>query len=287
MLADPPGIRFFKMSGGGNDFIALEQTDFLTPAHAEALCAHGHSLGADGMFSIERVSPSNPPKVRMTYLNADGSRAGLCVNGTRCAALLACRLGWATDRLTLVTDAGEIEARRTGDAEIALELAAPARRAVEKSVEVEGEAVEGWFIDTGVPHFVVEWDENLLTAPVAEWGPEIRHAREFRAGANVDFVRFVARDRLEVRTFERGVEGETLACGTGVLAAAAVAVQLGRAELPLVALTSGGCELRVEGTVAGDRSIERWMLSGDARLIAEGVLAEGALRVPEPPLWTD
>lgn len=290
MASDRRDVRFFKLSGGGNDFIAVIDREFLTPEHADALCAHGHSLGADGMFSIEPIEPigdSAPARVRMTYLNADGTRAGLCVNGTRCAALLAFHLGWAIERVTLETDAGAIEAQRTGEQEVALELAPPRLGPLEQTVEVDDKEITGWFVDTGVPHFVLEWDETLLSAPVFEWGAEIRNSPEFEAGANVDFVRFVDRGRIEIRTYERGVEGETLACGTGVLAAAAVAVRQGRADLPLSALTSGGCLLSVEGTVGTDRSIDRWTLAGDARLVAEGVLGAGALTIPDAPLWTD
>lgn len=287
MPLDPRGVRFFKLSGGGNDFIAFADRGFLTPSHAEALCAHGHSLGADGMFSIEPEPGGDAATIRMTYLNADGTRAGLCVNGTRCAALLAFHLGWADDDVTLKTDAGEIRARRTGEFTVALELAAPSRGPVEQSVRTGGQSVDGWFVDTGVPHFVLEWDQNLLSAPVDALGAEIRNAPDFDAGVNVDFVRFTAPDRVEIRTYERGVEGETLACGTGVLAAAAVAVRLGRAELPVRALTSGGCELTVEGELDPDRSIRSWRLAGDARLVAEGELGSGALILPDPPLWSD
>ncbi len=286
MASDRSGVRFFKMSGGGNDFIAVQDSSFLTPSHAAALCARGHSLGADGMFSIDPLASCETPTVAMTYLNADGTRARLCVNATRCAALLAFHLGWATDRVTIVTAAGEIKAFRSGEFEVALDLPPP-RRAIEETVEVEGEEIFGWFVDTGVPHFVLEWPQNLAAAPVAELGPVIRKAPAFQAGANVDFVRIVSPDRLEIRTFERGVESETLACGTGVLAAAAVAVQLGRANLPLEALTSGGFELSVNGSVSEDGSIAAWTLAGDARLVAEGTLSAGALAIPAPPLWSD
>jgi len=295
MAPDRPDVRFFKMSGGGNDFIAVQDSSFLTPSHVEALCARGHSLGADGMFSIEAlatsdqptVEPKVEPKVEMTYFNADGTQARLCVNATRCAALLAFRLGWANDRVTIITGAGAIEAFRTGEFEVALELPLPPQRSVEKTVEVAGEEIFGWFVDTGVPHFVLEWPQNLATAPVAELGPALREAPEFEAGANVDFVRIVSPNRLEIRTFERGVEGETLACGTGVLAVAAVAIQLGRAALPLEALTSGGFSLSVDGSIAEDGSIVAWTLAGDARLVAEGTLSAGALAIPAPPLWSD
>ncbi len=286
MRPDPSGVRFFQMSGAGNDFIAVLDSDSLTPSRVEALCARGHSVGADGLFSISQLESTNPPSVRMSYVNADGTPARLCINGTRCAGLLAFHLGWAVDRVKIVTDAGEVEATRTADSEVALGLKPPSRKAVEATVEIEDEKIHGWFLDTGVPHFVVEWPESLVTAPVAELGPEIRYAPEFESGANVDFVRFSGRGRMEIRTYERGVEGETLACGTGVLAAAAVAVQTDRSDLPLTALTSGGFELTVQGSVDRDRSIAAWSLAGDARLLAEGVLSPGAFSIPDPPFWS-
>lgn len=285
MRPDPTGVRFFKMSGGGNDFIALENASLASSGQVETLCARGHSLGADGVFTIEPLADRAEPSIRMLHFNADGSRASLCVNGTRCAALLAFHLAWADDRVTIATDDAEIEASRTGDFEVTLELPPPSERVREQSVCVGDLELDGWFIDTGVPHFVLEWTQSLITAPVAELGPEIRQAEEFEDGANVDFLRFLGRDRLELRTYERGVESETLACGTGVLAAAAVAVHLGRADLPLRTLTSGGFELTVGGDVGGDGSIASWRLAGDARLIAEGTLSSGALTIPEPPLW--
>jgi len=287
MSPEAAGVRFFKLSGSGNDFIAVEDFGYLTPSRVETLCARGHSVGADGAFSITLLADTDPPSVRMSYFNADGTPARLCVNGARCAGLLAFHLGWARDRLTIVTGAGTIGAVRTGEFEIALELAPPSGRALEQTVDVDGEEIGGWLVDTGVPHFVLEWPESLVTAPVAELGAEICHAPRFAAGVNVDFVRFLDAGRLEIRTFERGVEGETLACGTGVLAAAAVAVQLGRSGLPLRALTCGGFELRVDGSVTADGAIAAWTLAGDARLIAEGVLAAGALTIPDPPLWSD
>ena len=287
MCPDPSGVRFFKMSGGGNDFIAVVEPDFLTQDRIDALCARGLSVGADGAFSLAPVEEATAPSVRMDYFNADGSRAGLCVNGTRCAGLLAFHLGWAEDRVVILTDAGEIEADRRGEFEVALKLPVPSRPIEPVTVKIGGEEVSGWFIDTGVPHFVVEWTETLGMAPVVTLGEDLRQAPEFApAGTNVDFVRFVASDQAEVRSYERGVESETLACGTGVLAAAAVGVYLGRAALPFKALTSGGFELEVAGEVDADRSIAEWTLAGDTRLVGEGVLSPGALVIPQPPLWS-
>lgn len=286
MATDSLGVRFFKVSGGGNDFIAILEPSFLTPPHVEALCARGHSLGADGVFSIEK-EPADSPTVKMTFFNADGTQADLCVNATRCAALLAFHCAWAEDQVTIATGAGNVDATRTGASEIALALEPPAQQGVEVGLTVEGKEIRGWFIDTGVPHFVLEWPESLVFAPVGELGPLIRESDEFSDGANVDFVRYVAPGRLEIRTFERGVEGETLACGTGVLAAAAIAVEQKRAKMPITALTSGGFELTVDGSVAADATISSWTLAGDARIVAEGTLVAGALAIPEPPLWSE
>ena len=140
----------------------------------------------------------------------------------------------------------------------------------------------------GVPHFVVLWKPSLADCPVAALGPALRRHPAFGpAGTNVDFVRFPGRDRLEIRSFERGVEAETLACGSGVLAAAAVGLQLSLARLPLTALTQGGFELVVDGECV-DSVPSRWTLSGDARVLGSLDLGpEASLSAPAPPRWTD
>jgi diaminopimelate epimerase len=129
------------------------------------------------------------------------------------------------------------------------------------------------FLRVGVPHFVLVWPESLETAPVVTLGAALRHHPVLGAeGANVNFVRFTAEDRMEIRTYERGVEDETLSCGTGILAGAAVGVALAMARLPLDVATRSGFELRVEDDPRGDR----WFLTGDARIVAQGELLPGA-----------
>lgn len=283
MNAGHAQTRCFKVSGGGNDFVAVLDREALEPDTVRALCARGLSLGADGAFALTKLDA--PGRVRMDYFNGDGTPADLCVNGTRCAAQLAFHLGWAQDEVAIETGAGEISARGAGANRISLELAPPEGPAEERTVEDADQ--RGWFIETGVPHFVIDWFESLIDAPVWEQGPVLRHASAFApAGTNVDYVRFVGFDRIEVRSYERGVEAETLACGTGVLAAAAVGIQLGRTKLPVTALTSGGFEMTVSGTVSKDRVIEAWSLTGDARILSEGTLLPGSLEIPEPPLWS-
>ncbi len=271
---------FYKLSGSGNDFLALVEPEREpTPEEIRSWCARGLSLGADGLFVLRR----QPPGARMTYSNADGRRAALCVNGTRCAARLAFELDWASTEIVVETDAGPIPARLSGD-RVALALAEPARPE-RLEVEAGGRRIEGWRVSIGVPHFVLPWPETLAKAPVAELGPVLRaHAAFGEAGANVDFVRFPGRARIEIRTFERGVETETLACGSGVLAAAATGMALGRLELPATALTAGGFELGIER--AAGTAPTRWLLAGDARMVAEGSLLAGASGAPPPAVWS-
>ena len=270
--------EFYRLSGGGNDFLALVEPE-REPSAAEvrAWCRRGLSLGADGLFLLRRSAAG----ARMSHFNADGSPAGLCINGTRCAARLAAELGWVEEELVIETGAGEVPARLTGRREVALTLPAPAAPA-ELTLEHGGERHAGWLIDTGVPHFVLLWPRPLGAAPVAELGPPLRrHPALGRAGANVDFARFPEPGRLEIRTFERGVEAETLACGTGVLAAAAVGVATGRLDWPVQALTAGGFELTVDA--AGP---QRLSLAGDARLVASGTLRDEAGEQPASPAWS-
>jgi len=277
---------FFKLSGSGNDFLALADPEGSAAAPAReqirAWCRRGVSLGADGLFLLRRRGD----ETAMEYWNADGLPADLCLNGTRCAAQLAFHLVWARDRVRIATAAGGVAARRIDPERIALDVPAPDTGAGngprELSLDALGKTWTGWAITVGVPHLVLPWPESLAGAPVVPLGRALRHHPAFApAGTNVDFVRFPKSDRMEIRTYERGVEDETLSCGTGVLAGAAVGVHLGRASLPLSVLTQGGFELAVADDSAG-----RWSLAGDARLVAQGDLLAAAAVEPTPPAWS-
>ena len=281
------GLPFLRVSGAGNDFLALAE-----PAAApsgddiRAWCRRGVSLGADGLFVLRRRQGSGAAgraAVEMDYYNADGGLADLCLNGTRCAAQVAFHLGWAAQEVEVVTGAGPVAARWVDEAAVAVELPRPGA-GEEVEVEAAGRTVRGTYLVVGVPHLVVDWPDGLARAPLAELGPPLRRHPRFPHGANVSFVRAPAPDRLEIRTWERGVEAETLACGTGVLAAVAAGLAQGRLALPVEVLTAGGFRLTV---AAAADSTERWSLAGDARVLAEGRLLPGATQLPGPVMWDE
>ncbi len=284
------GTQFFVVSGSGNDFLALAEPEETPGAEQiRAWCRRGVSLGADGLFVLRRRDGG----VVMDYFNADGLPADLCLNGTRCAARLAFHLGWADGRVTIETPAGAFAARAVAEGLVAIELPPPGEPR-ELTVEAGGERHRGWAVMVGVPHFVLVWPQGLGEAPVEALGsPLRRHAQFAPAGTNVNFVRFPAAgagqaSRMEIRTYERGVEAETLSCGTGVLAGAATGLALGLASLPLAVLTAGGFELEVDAAPRERpfAAAARWTLSGDARVLARGELTPEAERSPAPPVWS-
>ena len=270
---------FFKVSGGGNDFIALPEPE-RDPSVEEirAWCRRGLSVGADGLFVLRQAPAGNA--VIMDHRNADGSHPALCLNGTRCAARLAFHLGWARDAVEVRTGAGAIQARAFGEGRVALEIPPPQAPARQLSAAVGSAEHSGWHIHVGVPHFILLWPESLEDAPVESLGRQLVQHPAFGAeGANIDLVRFLGPDLMEIRSYERGVFTETLACGTGVMAATGVGLQLGLARLPISARTRGGFELQVAGDVAAGRP-QSWSLAGDARIIAQGSILPEASQLP-------
>jgi len=274
---------FFKVSGAGNDFVALVEPEG-EPAAEEirAFCSRGLSLGADGVLWLERLPQGG---IRLHHWNSDGGRSDFCLNGSRCAIQLAATLGLAAAEafFPLRTDAGEIAGRWLDEHRTALLLPAGFADAPQAlSLEVGGQRHEGFFLRVGVPHFVLPWAESLAEAPVAELGPRLRHHADLPpGGANVNFVRFVSEEIFEIRTYERGVEAETLACGSGVVAAFAAGRAAGALGPRAGGLTSGGFRLLLAEAAEG-----RLEIAGDARLVARGQLLPGAAVLPPPPRWS-
>lgn len=271
-------VDFSKMSGTGNDFILIDhRTPFLTreemPGFAKAVCQRRVSVGADGLILIEN---SDTADFRWQFLNADGSWAEMCGNGARCAARFAHAKGIAPGRMRFETVAGVIEAEVTGQL-VKIKMTPPTALRLEEKIGACGEEQVVHSLNTGVPHAVL-FREDIEQAPVLELGRSIRFHEHFQpAGTNVNFVQRQDGNGLIVRTYERGVEGETLACGTGAVAAAIIAGILGKVEPPVAVTTSGGEQLIIHYRLAG-REISEVYLEGPAHFIYEGQMHSEALR---------
>ena len=272
-MTDRNGTPFSLVSGAGNDFIALLDRPIPPVETVKAWCRRGVSVGADGLFSLRRVTDG---RYALDYANADGARADLCLNAARCAARLAFDQEPAASRVQIETAAGTLTAEPLGDTRTAVLVPAPGPGRP-MTLHTNSRTCPGRRIDVGVPHFVLWWPGDLGEAPIASLGPNLRaHPDLGMEGANVHFVALTPPEGFRIRSFERGVEAETLACGTGVVAAAACAIAEGRLSLPVVAITRSGCELRLEEGPMEPAGAVRWRLSGDARIVACGRIRDTA-----------
>ncbi len=265
-------LPFYKMHGGGNDFVLIDHRDRFIPEAeqpglARRLCHRQVGVGADGLILIEASAAAH---FRWRFYNADGSEPEMCGNGGRCAARFAVIEGIAPETLSFETRSGIIHAEVRGR-RVKLALTGVGDFRLHQTIPLEGANVTGHFVRVGVPHLVVPV-EDLEAAPVTEWGRLLRFHRMFQpAGANVDFVRFTGPQQLSIRTYERGVEDETLACGTGSAAAALVGACLGRLSSPVEVLTRGGEILTVFFSPQSGACREVF-LEGDALVVYQGEL---------------
>lgn len=269
---------FYKMTGSGNDFIMLDgraTTLAEWPAdRIQAACDRRNGVGADGLVLL---NPEAPATVRMTFFNCDGSRAEMCGNAALCSTRLAARLGLApADGMELRTDAGTFATRCIGSDHLA-EINLPPFANPREVPEIEPGAGERLiaFATVGVPHLVVLVDDVSRVA-LDSRGRELRSHPALRpAGANANFVSPPAVQQpnapWHIRTFERGVEGETLACGTGTVAAAVALALAGRLALPATFLSAAGLPLTVSARLGPTTASEVWLL-GEGRLVFEGTL---------------
>jgi len=271
-------LAITKMSGAGNDFVVIgpEEARRLGPdlvPWTRRVCRRGVSVGADGVLVVE---PVGPDRVRVRFFNPDGVPA-FCGNGSRCAARFASLRGFAGSHMLLETSMGPVPAELL-DGGVRLVLPPPVDRG-DLAVEIGPERLHGRSILAGVPHFILRI-EALEAAPVARLGPSLRsHARFGPEGSNVDWIEWRADGRLGIRTWERGVEGETLACGSGAVAAAFFARLHGAGEAILLVPRSG---IPVHVTLPGRPDApESAILEGDARVVFEGSLgSEGTTGYP-------
>lgn len=232
---DNDGILFFKMSGHGNDFIVIDDIDgdyaLNWRQYAPIWCRRRLSVGADGILIIEK---SERADFRLRIFNADGSEAEMCGNGARCAAVLALSTNRAGSPMTFETMAGIIRAQVEGD-RASIQLTDPTEYQGNVELDIDGEHLTLHCINTGVPHAVLFvkdiWD--ISVEEINRMGNLIRFHRIFKPeGTNVDFVEVLSPGNICVRTYERGVEEETMACGTGAAAAAIITHLQGNGGVP-------------------------------------------------------
>jgi len=271
-------VEFTKVSGAGNDFIIIDDRDGrINPAEAgplvEAVCRRRTSIGADGVILIV----SDPAlDFKWHFYNADGGEAEMCGNGARCAARFAYESGIAGRKMSFRTLAGVIDAEVLDDG-VRIGMTEPAGFVGERTMQAVGREFEVWFIDTGVPHAVV-FVEDVRSVPLHDWGRALRFHEMFApAGANANFV-MVEGSRIWMRTYERGVEGETLACGTGAVASALIAHTAHALPSPVDVVTRSGEVLSVGFASSGEPgSFRDVFLEGPAKMIARGeILPEAA-----------
>ncbi len=267
MTADFPEVAIVKMSGAGNDFVVIgpDGRASLGDRFVEwtrAVCRRGIGIGADGVLA---VAPEGEDRVRVEFRNPDGSVA-FCGNGTRCAARFFQRRGWIRETGVCITAVGDVPAVVRGGT-VSLRLPAPVDLGP-LTLETPDGAITGRRIVAGVDHFVIEAGE-VDRFPLETIGPFLRsHSAFGSGGTNVDAVSFAPDDRIRIRTWERGVEGETLACGSGAVAAAAAARARGAGEA-IVVIPRSGIRLRVE--LPGPAGAAPYAtLEGDARFLFEG-----------------
>jgi diaminopimelate epimerase len=262
--------HFWKMTAGGNDFIIFDRRSnpslHFSPSDIKQLCSRKVSIGADGFILMDE---SERADITMRYFNADGSSAPLCGNGVRCLARLAFMRNIAVDKIKIETGAGIITAEDSEE-NIRLQMLPPSKLELNTEIELENEIIVGHAIDVGALFFVIPY-KDIGKCPVEQLGCNIRHHSyfNFSAGTNVSFFNVEEKNKIRLRVYERGVEEETLSCGTGSLATTLVCAALGLVEAPVLCFTQGGTIIKVDFTYK-DNEFSRLSIEGDARLIYEG-----------------
>ncbi|MDK3160268.1 diaminopimelate epimerase [Kamptonema cortianum] len=263
-------IPFVKMNGAGNDFVMIDNRDLsrnLSHAQIARLCDRHRGVGADGLLAVEPSQQGGDYRFR--YYNSDGGEAEMCGNGARCFARFAQKISGGADKLSFETIAGMIHAVFDGDL-VRLNLSNPQGLELNKTIALSDGQFAIHNCNTGVPHAVLIVDD-ADKAYVGRHGAEIRyHADYAPKGTNVNFVQKLGGDTIRVRTYERGVEGETLACGTGVTAAAIVASRVLGVSAPVKVRVQGGDTLEVDFKVQADGGVTDVFLKGPADFVFSG-----------------
>lgn len=275
---------FKKMSGAGNDFVFIDLNQnpglTLTPENIKNLCNRRSGIGADGLITIEDLAGNN---YKMVYYNADGSTGSLCANGARCSIWFAEKTSRLKNGIAkFISSDDEYSGEVLGEELIKFNLNSPKQIKYNFNINAHGQLITANYADSGSPHVVIKISDvlkdplnpkssfnNILDFPVFELGREIRYSSDFKpAGTNVNFIDVID-NVVHIRTYERGVEDETLACGTGSVAAALICFLKDNLKPPITLKTYGGDELIVNFDVENQK-VKNLSLIGPAKIIFEG-----------------
>lgn len=273
-------IPFMKFSGAGNDFVIINNLENLVDStdtnFVKKVCERRMSVGADGVLLVEKADGIGTGSVdfRMRYFNADGGEVETCGNGARCISRFAYLNGIVTEKMRFLTNAGVYESEIVGD-NVKVRMSQPTDIRLNVPLQLKDGVHTVGFANSGVPH-VVFFVEDLDGTDVFDMGQQTRYHADFKpAGTNANFIRIQSSERLEIRTYERGVEDETLACGTGSIASAIVSAALGKVTSPVSVKTASGVVLKIHFDMS-DGEPKNVYLEGDARVIYAGELTQDA-----------
>lgn len=286
-------IPFMKLSGAGNDFVIINNLENIVDStdtnFVKKVCERRMSVGADGVLLVEKadgigtgMSPLPEEKAeetadvdfRMRYFNADGGEVETCGNGARCISRFAYLNGIVSEKMRFLTNAGVYESEVVGD-NVKVRMSQPTDIRLNVPLQLKDGVHTVGFANSGVPH-VVFFVDDLDGTDVFDMGQQTRYHADFTpAGTNANFIRIQSSERLEIRTYERGVEGETLACGTGSIASAIVSAALGKVTSPVSVKTASGVVLKIHFDMS-DGEPKNVYLEGDARVIYAGELTQDA-----------
>ncbi len=267
-------LHFTKMTGAGNDFVMVDNRDLSLSSHLTReciarLCDRRFGIGGDGLIAVEPALADG--EVRMRYYNSDGGEAEMCGNGARCFTAFVHRLtGGSRPELRFETRAGMITGQVHANGTITVQLTTPQGMKLHALPPTELLPVPVHFVNTGVPH-AVAFVENVDAIDILKLGAYLRYHKVFApAGTNANFACVLSPQHLKLRTYERGVEGETLACGTGMTATALLHAELTGASSPILLDVVGGCTLAVAFERKGPGEYDNITLTGPAAVVFEG-----------------
>jgi diaminopimelate epimerase len=264
-------LHFYKMNGAGNDFVVVDNRDLslkLSPDQIQHLCDRHRGVGADGLLAVEPAEHGADFKFR--YYNADGGEAEMCGNGARCfGRFTSALLDEPTESVSFETIAGTLTAEMIDD-HIRIAMSDPVDLELDTGATVDGLETPLRSVNTGVPH-VVAFVNDLASVDVIKHGAAIRHHDRFAPkGTNANFAKVLEPGHIAIRTYERGVENETLACGTGMVACALMHHLLDGAPSPVKVDVKGGDTLEIGFEKSGEQGFTKVTLTGPADFVFEG-----------------